>query len=150
MAGPTLFITGEGAEQIARELSEWAATTWGETLPAHRVARRPPDGNHKVETVDILTVLLAVPTFVVTSVDVAKRLELINRAKQLIEWTKSKFRDSNTVVSYKGIDGREIVVHEAQPDDLIEMIAEQSRIAKGTSSNGVDLFDRISRERENA
>ena len=85
-------ITGPGAEDAERELYELLRAEFG--VEGRRVAsdagEHEPGRKTEPNTLAIIAILVALPSTIVATLDLAKRIELTQKVKHLIAWARGR------------------------------------------------------------
>ena len=122
MSEPTIEIAGPDAEDAARELQELLRAELGEG--GRRVgAGTPPEEGTKVDpalVVGVVSAVLALPGFVLATVDLTKRMELGQKARRIIDWARGRRTKGLrfVVVPRKGAS---FDLDRAEPGDLVDV-----------------------------
>ncbi|MBK8254966.1 MAG: hypothetical protein IPK82_20200 [Polyangiaceae bacterium] len=124
MAEPRIEISGPEAEETRAELEAWWKTEMGEAL--QRVTAGPGSAKENArgpDPVAVTALVLAIPSAIVATLDLVKRIELTKRVNRWIDWVREKRAKHPKVrIVLLDKDGRPLDVAKAQASDVFEVL----------------------------
>lgn len=125
MSEARIEITGAGAEDTRAELEAWWKAEMGEEL--RRVTSAPialEEPTRSADPVAVAALILGIPSAIVATMDIAKRIELTKKVGQLIEWAREKRRKHPKLrIALVDEAGQSVDVAAAEPPDVLEALA---------------------------
>lgn len=125
MRQPTIEISGPEADAIGMELAAWWKTEIGDELrPAAPSQAVLGEDQRGADPIAVAALILAVPSAIVATADLAKRIELTKKVGQFIAWVRGKrLQHSKLRIAVVDLQGRAIDVATATPPDVLEALA---------------------------
>lgn len=126
MSEVAIEIHGPQAESLAAELEALLQEELGET--GRRVQAPMAAAGTKADPVAVAALVISLPSAILATMDLAKRLDLVPRVQRLLAWARGKAGSGTelTLITSR----KSLRLAEASADEVMDACAEADRITK--------------------
>lgn len=121
---PTLEIRGQNAAQAEQELQALFEAELGERAARLEAPAAAERGATRSDPVAVAALILAIPSAILATMDLAQRLKLKQRVDRLLDWARSKrAADPGIELTLVTSDGRALPLDRAEAGEVLDALA---------------------------
>ena len=119
-------IEGPDAKELADELQGVLAREFG-SWPVRREQARPPGPGEEVrgDTLDLITLLVGIPSGVLATWDLATRLKMKEKAQNLLAWASGRLARGGRILLHRP-GGSAVPLDCARVDEIVNALNEMA------------------------